>query len=227
MRAAQIAREINRQGLYQRRDGQPLPAYQVSSIAHSNRGRFRIVDGVIALQSRESATSGSPSTARGSECVDRVASRKRADDTSRVILLGSVKQKFEHPAAAKDLYRSPLWKARRTYAEASGYEWLILSAKHGVLEPDQRIAPYDVELRKLSATERHRWGERTVKALHQRLTSLKGVTFEVHAGDAYRRAIEPGILQLGAKLDAPLAHLTIGKQSGWYRSQRFRGATAS
>ncbi len=33
MRAADIAREINRDELYRRKDGRPLPAYQVSSIA--------------------------------------------------------------------------------------------------------------------------------------------------------------------------------------------------
>ena len=49
MRAAEIADEINRRGLYERADGRPLPSYQVSSIAHANPRRFRIVAGLIAV----------------------------------------------------------------------------------------------------------------------------------------------------------------------------------
>jgi hypothetical protein len=49
MRAAEIAREVNRRRLYQRWDSAPLPAYQVASIVHGQRRRFRIDKGLIAL----------------------------------------------------------------------------------------------------------------------------------------------------------------------------------
>jgi hypothetical protein len=218
MRAADIARQINRDRLYRRQDGQPLPAYQVSSIAHANRKRFRIADGVITLHTSAAATSGSPSRARSPASVREPTTRNLAQEARSVILLGCVKQKLDHQAAAKDVYRSRLWKARRAYAEASGRRWLILSAKHGLLNPDVTIAPYDIELRKLSATERRRWGERTVHALQHRFGSLSGMTFEVHAGEAYRRAIERGVNELGAKLDVPLFGLPIGKQPAWYHT---------
>jgi hypothetical protein len=52
-----------------------------------------------------------------------------------MILLGCVKRKRDHPATAKDLYSSPLWAGRRAYAESSGVPWLILSAKHGLVDP--------------------------------------------------------------------------------------------
>jgi hypothetical protein len=42
LQASQIAQEINRRGLYQRGDGRPLPAYQVSSVAHASTRRFSI-----------------------------------------------------------------------------------------------------------------------------------------------------------------------------------------
>jgi hypothetical protein len=53
------------------------------------------------------------------------------------ILLGCVKTKRDHRAKARDLYCSPLWRARRSYAEANGPPWLILSAKHGLVEPNR------------------------------------------------------------------------------------------
>lgn len=67
--------------------------------------------------------------------------------TRVVILLGCVKTKLEGPAVAKDLYCSTLWKRRRAYAEASGQPWLILNAEHGLVDPEQRLAPYDLALR--------------------------------------------------------------------------------
>lgn len=73
---------------------------------------------------------------------------------SRVILLGCVKQKRERRAPARHLYISALWRGRRAYAEAGGQEWLILSAKHGLLDPDQIVAPYDVALAVLDAGAR-------------------------------------------------------------------------
>ena len=116
---------------------------------------------------------------------------------SRVILLGCVKQKRERRAPAKDLYVSALWRGRRAYAEASGQAWLILSAKHGLLDPDQTVAPYDVALARLDAGGRRRWGERVVRALLGRYGSLSGMTFEVHAGSAYRLSITHALGGLG------------------------------
>jgi hypothetical protein len=47
----------------------------------------------------------------------------------RTILLGCVKRKRASPDRARDLYISPLWRARREYAEALGDPWYIVSAK--------------------------------------------------------------------------------------------------
>jgi len=101
--------------------------------------------------------------------------------SNRVLLLGCVKLKHERPLPARDLYRSPLWVRRRAYAEARGYPWLILSAKHGLVDPARRIAPYDLALSDLRAAARRRWGERVVGALVERFGSIVDVVFEVHA----------------------------------------------
>jgi hypothetical protein len=142
----------------------------------------------------------------------------------RVILVGCVKLKQERSARAKDLYQSPLWLRRRRYAEASGLPWLILSAKHGLIDPEKRIAPYDLALGQLSARERRAWGESVVRQLEDRLRSIAGTTFEVHAGALYRRAIEPGIVERGGKVTAPLARLGQGEQLAWYTTQASRSS---
>ena len=132
-----------------------------------------------------------------------------------MVLVGCVKLKLARAAAAKDLYRSPLWQRRRNYAEASRCPWMILSAKHGLLDPETQIAPYDLALAALSAAEQRAWGEHVVGQLEERLGSLAGTTFEVHAGRAYRRAIEPGIAERGGSVAAPLEGLGMGEQLAW------------
>jgi hypothetical protein len=121
-----------------------------------------------------------------------------------------VKLKVNHRAVAKDLYRSSLWVGRRAYAEASGYAWLILSAMHGLVDPDSRLDPYELALTDLSAGDRRAWGERVVRALDRRFGDLTGIVFEVHAGEAYRRAIESGVIARGGEIDVPLRGLPLG-----------------
>jgi hypothetical protein len=137
--------------------------------------------------------------------------------TRIVLLLGCVKLKHERRAAAKDLYRSPLWVRRRAFAEASGHQWLILSAKHGLVDPDKRLEPGDLALGDLGAADRRSWGERVARTLERRFGSVDGITFEVHAGEAYRRAIEPGVAIRGGRIVVPLAGLQLGEQLSWYR----------
>jgi len=136
----------------------------------------------------------------------------------RVILVGCVKLKLDRPAPAKNLYCSPLWRHRRRYAEASGRPWLILSARHGLIDPDRRIAPYDLALGQLTAAQRREWGERVARQLEEKLGPIAGTTFELHAGAVYRRAIEPGIAERGGVVTAPLARLGQGEQLAWYRA---------
>lgn len=60
-----------------------------------------------------------------------------------VTLITCVSSKKREKLPAKDLYDSPYFGAMRRYAESRGYPWFILSAKHGLLEPDTVIDPYD------------------------------------------------------------------------------------
>jgi len=219
MRAGDIAKQINRHALYRRHNGTPLPAYQVSSIAHANRTRFRIRGGVITLEPSLGSAPPPPSKAIEQAQDGQAPSRDHPAQQQRVILLGCAKSKRNHPDTAKDLYDSPLWKRRRAYAEASGRPWLILSARYGLVQPGARITPYDVTLAELSAGERAAWGERTVEELQRYYGSLSSMTFEVHAGAAYRRAIAPPLTRRGASIEAPLAALSIGQQLAWYASQ--------
>ena len=153
------------------------------------------------------------------------------DSRPAAILLGCVKRKLDHQADAQDLYCSPLWRKRRSYAEASGLPWMILSTKYGLAEPDRRLRPYDLALEDLRALERQQWGERVVASLRERFGPLRDAIFEVHAGAAYCKAIEKPLLALGASITVPLRGLPLGGQLRWYNTHadrpRRRNATSA
>jgi hypothetical protein len=94
--------------------------------------------------------------------------------------------------------------------------WLILSAKHGVLEPTATVEPYDLALGQLRAAHRSKWGERTAAQLRDTFGDLRQWTFHLHAGAQYRDALAPQV----PHWTAPLAGLRIGQQLAWYRRHR-------
>jgi hypothetical protein len=135
----------------------------------------------------------------------------------RIGLVGCVKQKALVTAPAAELYVSPLFRARRTYVERSCDRWFILSAKHGLLHPDQPTAPYDEALTKVIRAARRAWSAKVVRQLEQALPTLDGETFEIHAGSAYR---DNGLLDAlhlaGATVVVPTEGLSLGRQLAWY-----------
>lgn len=58
-----------------------------------------------------------------------------------ITLVGCVKSKLKTPAKARDLYTSSYFAKMRDYAERVAGRWFILSAKHGLVSPDQRLTP--------------------------------------------------------------------------------------
>jgi len=136
--------------------------------------------------------------------------------TSDVVLIGCVKTKAPEASPARDLYRSPLFQRRRRYAESTGRPWYILSAEHGLLDPDSLIEPYDVYLADQSADYRQAWGGWVVAKLTQVRESIDGLVIEVHAGAAYVDAIDEPLRRHGAVLRTPLAGLGMGEQLSWY-----------
>ena len=136
-----------------------------------------------------------------------------------LILVGCVKRKQHHAGPARELYTSTAWKYRRRYAETHCCPWYILSAKHGLLDPDDWIEPYDLALDKLSAPERREWSHRVLDDLVVRVSELRGTNIEIHAGKQYvKDGLEKGLREAGVVISRPLAHVVgQGLQHAWYR----------
>jgi hypothetical protein len=140
--------------------------------------------------------------------------------SATAILIGCVSRKTARAATAKDLYTSELFRRRRAYAEATGKPWAILSAKHGLVDPDAVIEPYDATLKGMRPGGRLRWAARVAAQLAERFGRLEGRTFEIHAGSDYTEPLRTALGATGAVVVAPLAGLRIGEQLHWYASQR-------
>ncbi len=128
-------------------------------------------------------------------------------------LVSCVSQKLPVSAPAKDLYTSPLFCKARSYVERKGQPWFILSAKHGLLHPDQPVAPYDLTLNTMGVRDRCRWAEGVLSQMEPHLDDVGGVIFL--AGQRYRQFLEPALRQKGVSVSVPMEGLKIGEQLSW------------
>jgi hypothetical protein len=127
-----------------------------------------------------------------------------------------VKEKLAAPAAARDLYVSPLFKKERAHAEQSSLPWFILSAEHGLVAPDEWLAPYERYLPDTPSSFRRAWGVWVIERLELLAGSLRRQTIEIHAGSAYVDALRGPLASKGASLFEPLAGLAMGQRLAWY-----------
>jgi hypothetical protein len=107
-----------------------------------------------------------------------------------------------------DLYTSPLFKLNLKYAKTFNPDGIfILSAKHGLLELDREIAPYDETLNDMYASEIKYWANKVLIQLSQK-ADIKKDCFIFLAGKNYRKYLIPQL----SFYDVPLERLAIGKQ---------------
>lgn len=125
-----------------------------------------------------------------------------------LVLTGCGSAKRKEIARAKDLYNSVYFKKKRAYAEAVGNRWLILSAEHGVVEPDEALAPYDTTIQDVDPVA---WGERIL----EELPDLAGVEVIVLAGAAYLDPIQDGLESRAAAVRTPTEGMRIGERVAW------------
>ncbi|KRF37396.1 DUF6884 domain-containing protein [Nocardioides sp. Soil805] len=160
---------------------------------------------------------GTPTTTGEAAVADAPAAPDGQPPT--LLLVACVKEKLPAPAAARDLYVSPLFKKEREYAERVGLPWFILSAEHGLVVPDEWLSPYERYLPETPPSFRRAWGTWVVERLELLSGSLAGRTIEVHAGATYVDVLGGPFASKGASVYAPLAGLRMGQRLAWYDAQ--------
>ena len=85
----------------------------------------------------------------GAKAVTSLEKLKKGQNV--LLIAGCTKKKLGDTqvvcAHAKDMYQGTLFQKIREYAEAMGFPYLIISAKYGLVTPDQEICGYDQVLK--------------------------------------------------------------------------------
>ena len=136
-------------------------------------------------------------------------------EINTVILISCVSKKLDRDAKAKDLYISTLFKLNLQYAESlSSNAIFILSAKYGLLPLDKIVAPYNLTLNNMKASERKSWANTVIEQLDG-ILDVQETHFIFLAGQKYRQYLIPHL----SSYEAPLQRLRIGEQLQYLKRQ--------
>jgi hypothetical protein len=110
---------------------------------------------------------------------------------------------------AKDAYTSTYFKKQRAYAERFGDSWVILSAKYGFLDPEDKIEDYNVTFKKKS-TQPISTDKLAEQVKRKKLGSFDEIV--VLGGKEYLDSTIQAFAGTGVKISAPFKGLSIGKR---------------
>jgi len=127
---------------------------------------------------------------------------------NKIVPISCVKSKLKSPAKAKDLYTSTLFQFNLQYAHQLKPDAIyVLSAKYGLLDLDQMIAPYEMTLNTMTEAKKKSWSRMVLDALHKK-ANLKSDLFVILAGMNYRKYLLPELTHF----EVPLEGLSFGRQ---------------
>jgi len=134
----------------------------------------------------------------------------------RIALVGCGSAKRDEPHPAKHLYSSGYFTLKRRYAEQYCDDWQILSAKHGLVDPDREIAPYDASLTSgadsyIGDEAVEQWASDTAAELRSYLETFPSPsTIVVLAGEDYAGRLETTLRAVEATAEWPFRRDELG-----------------
>ena len=133
-----------------------------------------------------------------------------------MIVIGCGKAKLDHAAPAGELYTGSLFRAASRYAEArhdsQDHAWLILSAKHGLIDPGTVIEPYEQKLA-LKGEALRLWATRAAEEFE----SWGPAVAEVLMGERYAVPFCKALSELSIAWITPLAGKGTGERLAWLK----------
>lgn len=137
--------------------------------------------------------------------------------TREIGLVSCVKTKRDEPSPPRDLYVSSYFEKMRSYAEQYHDDWWILSARHGLLDPEgPPVEPYDETLRDATKAERVDWSRKVVEQLAEEGLLSRDVVLVLHAGKDYYTELVPLLEETDVSTDIPTEGLPLGEKQAWY-----------
>ncbi|MCL3819007.1 DUF7669 domain-containing protein [Aeromicrobium wangtongii] len=133
-----------------------------------------------------------------------------------VVLLGSVGERVNVPAPAKEVYRDVSFQLARLEAESSGADWFVLSAEHGLVAPHEWISPDSRTLDELDPGYRVVWASWVVTRLQSLVGSLDGMVVRVDAPAAVIGPLYADLQATGAVVSSgPVVSLAPLEPDTW------------
>ena len=135
-------------------------------------------------------------------------------------LVSCTKSKKNYPCKAYEMYSpSNLFKKAYRYA-AKNYDLVVvLSAKYGLLLPNDEIEPYDLTLNTMKKREREEWANNVYNQMRKKLELNRIKSAYFHTGEKYREYLIPKLELAGIDCTIPLEGLSFGQQLAWYDAQ--------
>lgn len=132
----------------------------------------------------------------------------------KICLIACASQKQVIAAPAQELYQSELFRKSVGWMHRQHFDgWFILSAKHGLVKPDQILEPYNLTLNAMKADARRQWAQAVLTELSTVLPDHASITFL--AGSKYREYLSDALREKGYEVMIPMQGLKIGKQLQW------------
>lgn len=136
---------------------------------------------------------------------------------TRIALIACTKTKAAHAAPAAMLYRSPLFRKSLLYAMSNADRVYIISAKYGILAPDEIVDPYELSIKQLKKHQKGEW-IRKVESSLKNIISKKDQAL-VLAGAEYTKPMLRPLREIGCTVRTPLAGKSLGSRISWLRSE--------
>jgi hypothetical protein len=135
-------------------------------------------------------------------------------------LISCTKSKALQACAAADLYQPSVWfNYAYRYAPLVADKVLILSAKHGIVRPEQVLAPYDETLQGSSQVERETWADMVYPQLRATSEYREAKSIVWLAGEDYRNELLARVRGDGKRSSVPMQGLRQGEQVSWLKAQ--------
>jgi len=152
--------------------------------------------------------------------------RNRDRDPQRVAIVGCAEEKLDlsgdkGPVTIARLYTSNYFVLKREYAKECCDEYMILSAKHGLVMPGYYVTDdYDLSIDDLDGAELSNWVAEVREELHLIEQHHPEDTLVMLAGQSYLDPLADVLQSLHNDVEYPFDDTAgIGEQMGWLREK--------
>ncbi len=125
-----------------------------------------------------------------------------------IALIACSKTKARGRHRALEMYTSPLFRKSLLYAVSNSDKQFVLSARHGLLAPNDWIEPYEQTLKTMPERQRAAWAKKVLSDLTKVSTKRDKIIFL--AGEDYTEGLVEPLRDLGYRIEFPLCRKSLG-----------------